>query len=248
VALAPGLASQISALPYERATLKRLSVAGYGDVMQMKEDLPIALPRISSLRDFGGCHLVHGRYLLQATRRRGLTFASMIDINPTPEFIAAARLVETEMAGTRIEIVQADFREVATFIGLAQTETSLVYEVLLHQENYMEVMRQVCAATTRFICIAQPCLREDLFALPSAAALIQFYDDALKDLLRSNSFWPKERHTDRFTTAHWMWGHTTSHLIDMMRGLGWTLRDGRVIDNVSGTYWEYPLLVFEPRA
>lgn len=227
-----------------RPQLPRIDVAGYGEVMTLKEALPASLADIGSLRDFGGCYLVHGRYLLHATRERKLTFASMVDVNPLPEFAAAADRVRAELPGTRIETVRGDFRDGAVFAGLAGTDASLLYEVLLHQENYVEVMRNVCACTARYVCIAQPCLREDFFALPASAVMLQFHDEPLKDLLRTESFWPKEPRTERFTTAHWMWGQTTSHLIDIMRGLGWALSQGTVVDNVCGPCWEYPLLVF----
>lgn len=227
-----------------RPRLPRFDVDGYGEVMRRKEALPASLPDITSLRDFGGCYLVHGRYLLHATRARRLALASMIDVNPLPEFVAAAEQVRADQPDTAIEVIRGDFREPATFAGLAPTDASLLYEVLLHQENYVEVMRNVCAVTHRHVCVAQPCLREELFALPSSATLLQFHDEPLKDLLRANSFWPKEPRTERFTTAHWMWGQTTSHLIDVMRGFGWALSDGAIVDNVCGPYWEYPLLTF----
>ena len=70
----------------------------------------MTLPDIASLRDFGGCYLVHGRYLLHATTQRNLAFASMIDINPTDEFVAAGKIV-SERSGTRIETIRADFRK-----------------------------------------------------------------------------------------------------------------------------------------
>jgi hypothetical protein len=219
-------------------------VPSYGDVMKLKEELPASLSDIRSLRDFGGCYLVHGRYLLHATRALGLEFASMIDVNPLPEFVAAAAKVEEDLPGTKIETVRGDFREGSVFAGLDATDASLLYEVLLHQENYVEVLRNVCARTRRYVCIAQPCLREELLLLPAGAALVQFYDEELKDLLRVGSFWPKEPRTETFTPAHWMWAHTTSHLVHVMRGLGWSLAQGTIVDNVCGPCWEYPLLVF----
>jgi hypothetical protein len=230
-----------------RRQLPRIDVAGYGEVMNLKEELPASLEGITSLRDFGGCYLVHGRYLLHATRQRKLAFASMIDVNPLVEFAAAAERLRAELPDTQIETIRGDFREGAVFAGLAETDASLLYEVLLHQENYVEVMRNVCAHTARYVCIAQPCLRENFFSLPASAVMLQFQPEALKDLLRTNSFWPKEPSSERFTTAHWMWGHTTSHLIDVMHGLGWTLSQGTIVENVCGPCWEYPLLVFAKR-
>jgi hypothetical protein len=65
--------------------------------------------------------------------------------------------------------------------------------------------------------------------------------------LRTESFWPKEPRVDRFTPAHWMWGHTTSHLVAVMRGFRWDLTEGKIVDNVWGPCWEYPLLTFAKR-
>ena len=227
-----------------RLELPRLRVSGYGDVMTMKEDLAASLPEMRSLRDFGGCYLVHGRYLLQPARRRRLEYASMVDVNVLEPFVDAARALMAEHPETCVEWVSGDFRDSSTYAGLPPTDAALLYEVLLHQENYVEVMRSVCASARRHVCVAQPCLREELFPLPASATLLQFHDEAVKDLLRTDSFWPKEPRVDRFTTAHWMWGHTTSHIVDVMKGLGWTLSEGTVVDDVCGPCWEYTLLVF----
>ena len=227
-----------------RMELPRRRVSGYGDVMTMKEDLTASLPDMRSLRDFGGCYLVHGRYLLQPARRRRLEYASMVDVNVLQPFIDAARALMAEQPETRVEWVSGDFRDHATYAGLPATDAALLYEVLLHQEDYVEVMRNVCARTRHHVCIAQPCLMEEFFVLPASATLLQFHDEPVKALLRTDSFWPEEPRVERFTTAHWMWGHTTSHIVDVMKGLGWTLSDGTVVDDLCGPCWEYPLLVF----
>jgi hypothetical protein len=227
-----------------RPKLERISVDGYGEVMRLKEELPAGLPDITSLRDFGGCYLVHGRYLLHATRLNKLAYASMIDMNPTPEFLAAIEAGKHTAPETEFEIIRGDFREPQLVVGLRETDASLLFEVILHQENYVEVLKNVCDKTRKFVCIAQPCIREELFALPGAAVMLQFYDETLKDLLRKDSFWPIEPRTQKFTTDHWMWGQTTSHLLEVMRGFGWVLHKGCIVDNVCGLCWEYPLLVF----
>lgn len=238
------LAKNLRTAGRKRPRPPRVTVAGYGDVMKLKEDLPVSLAGITSLRDFGGCYLVHGRYLLHAARQCNLAFASMVDLNLSPEFVAAAEQALADLPDTRIETVRGNFQETSLYEGLATTDAALLYEVLLHQEHYVEVMREVCARTARYVCIAQPCLREELFPLPSSAVMLQFFDEPLKDFLRTDSLWPKEPRTDQFTTAHWMWGHTMSHLIDVMHGLGWSLANGTIVDNACGPYWEYPLLVF----
>lgn len=238
--------SAITQAGRRRLAMPRICVSNYGDVMRMKEDLPASLPGLDSLRDFGGCYLVHGRYLLHAARVLGLSFASMVDVNVLPEFTVAADHLKLAQPGLRVESIQADFREPSLFQALEPTDAALLYEVLLHQENYLEVLRNVVTKTKKYICVAQPFLREELFLLPSAAVMLQFYDEVLKDLLRAGSFWPVEPRTLRFDPAFWMWGHTSSHLVDIMAGFGWDLSQGTVVDGVCGRWWEYSLMVFEP--
>ena len=152
------------------------------------------------------------------------------------------------MPQTEFETVRGDFRDPILFLRLRETDAALLYEVILHQENYVEVIRNVCAKTRKFVCFAQPCLAEEFFTLPASAVLLQFHPEELKDLLRTASFWPKEPQVERFTPAHWMWGHTVSHILDVFKGFGWTLRQGVLVDGVCGPCWDYPLLVFERAA
>lgn len=177
-------------------------------------------------------------------KKLNLTFVSMVDVNITPEFLTETKALSHW--GTEYEILTADFRQPALFDGLRDVDASLLYEVLLHQETYVSVMKNVCDSTCKYIYIAQPCIREDFFSLPSGVVLLQFYPDALKDLLKTNSFWGKETESGNglFDPARWMWGHTTSHLISVMSGFGWKLLSGTAVDGVCGDCWEYSLLAF----
>lgn len=103
------------------------------------------------------------------------------------------------------------------------------------------------SAATSAIRTSSPGLREAFFSLPAGAVLPQCYAEALKDLLRAQSFWPKKPRVERFTPAHWMWGQTVSHLVAVMQGFGWDLKSGSVVDDVCGPSWEYPLMVFARR-
>ncbi len=230
-----------------REPLKRIRVKDYKEVMYKKEQMPLSLPDIDSLRDFGGCYLVHGLYLLQVARLRMIALASMIDVSITAEYTRAADRLKKDAPEIEFETICGDFRDQSLYTILRETDAALLYEVILHQENYVEVIRNVCKKTRKFICLAQPCIIEDFFVLPGGAVMLQFFDEALKDLLRTGSFWPKEPSVERFSAAYWMWGQTTSHLINLMRGFGWALYEGYVIDNVCGSCWEYPMLVFSKK-
>lgn len=223
--------------------------ADYKEVMRLKEDMVTRVATVAtSWRDYGGCYIVNGRYLTAAVNA-GLnsptktTFASMVDISPTEGFHEAMKAWPDYVER---ELVVGDFRDRSTYEHMRQpVDASILYEVLLHQENYVEVIRHVIARTKRYVLISQPCLLESEFKLPAAAVLLQFYDEKTKDMLREGSFWPKEPPTQEYNPGFWMWGHTTSHLIAVMHGFGWKLLDGRIVQGCCGKHWECPVLCFE---
>jgi len=69
---------------------------------------------------------------------------------------------------------------------------------------------------------------ESEFTLPAAAVLLQFWHEKIKNEFRIGTFWPEEPRSENFETRYWMWGHTTSHLIHVMYGFGWTVDHGEV--------------------
>lgn len=214
----------------------------YGPIVEAKLDLVRRVAQdCKTWRDFGGCYLVHGRYL-NAAVDAGATFASMIDLNPTLDF----QRMQQGWA-IRCEVIKGDFRDHATFASLREVDASILYEVLLHQENYIEVIKQITLKTRRRILIGQPCLDETGGEMP-AALLLQFMSDEEKAELRRGTWWLEEATPERFDSSKWMWGHTRTHLIHVMRGFGWRLNEAESVKPFRcGDDWEFPLLSFEPR-
>lgn len=242
------LLQQIPRVSRSTDRLPRSRVDGYGQVMERKVQLVTGSQGTRSLRDFGGLYLVHGKYLLEPAVNLQCAYASMVDCTPRSEFNHAIQKAQEKNPGLQVEFTEGDFRDLSVYATLAEVDTSILFEVILHQENYVEVIRQVTAKTRKFVCLGQPCLREDLFPLPCGAVLLQFWDQKLKAVLQRNGFWPEEPMVDRFDTRYWMWGQTTSHLIAVFQGFGWDLEYGEVIDNTCGGFWEFPLLRFRKRA
>ncbi len=228
----------------EAGTLKSLALSGVHDLCQEKVNLVAGCVGTKSLRDFGGLWAVYGRYLLEPAVSLKAEFASMVDVTPRAEFDEAVRLAKQQNSRLEVEFINDDFRDPGLYAGLRPVDTSILFDVLLHQENYVNVLREISQKTKRFICVAQPCLKESEFFLPSSAALLQFWPEALKDKYREASLWPKEPKVARFTTGYWMWGHSVSHLMDCLYGLGWTLQSGGEIAGIVGPRWDYALLRF----
>ena len=109
------------------------------------------------------------------------------------EFAVEAAEATARNSNLEVAFTQADFRKNETFRGMERVDVSLLYDVLLHQENYLEVIGNVCDTTNQHICFAQPCLQERLFFLPDSTTLLQFWSEELKTELRKNSFWPVVR-------------------------------------------------------
>ena len=223
----------------------RIQVDGYGEVMELKDRFscnPLSL----SFRDFGGVYLVGGRYLFYAAEYSSATSASMVDLNFTDEWQRRKSVFLSTNPNTLIEEINVDFRKLEIYDALDPVDTSLLYEVLLHQENYISVIENVAKKTRLSIHIAQPVLKEDLFEIPSSATLLQFWPQELKDIYRRGSFWPVEPEVKRFETNYWMWGHTQSHLNDIFAGFGWRSEQEIVVTNVCGDKWDFLLSKYVP--
>jgi len=216
---------------------------GVDAVVEEKLKLVTGLGRADSLRDFGGLWGVCGRYLLEGAKALGASYAEMIDVTPQEEFDRRARQLESEMPIT-VKMLWRDFQNPALYAELRKVDVSLLYDVLLHQDNADLVIKKVIETTARAICVAQPVIAEELFALPNGGVNLQLYPNELKDAIRCPVFWPPEPVLRRFITSSWMWGQTVSFLTTMFTGYGWERSHLRVF-HVSD-YWQYAFLRFTP--
>ena len=221
--------------------------ASYEEIIAEKVQLIAEIGSASSIRDFGGLYIVHGKYLLEGAEHLGASYAQMVDATPRDEFSTAAQEFLDRNPGAEVDFAHGDFRETSLYEKLRPVDVSLLYEVLLHQENTVEVLRNVTNQTERVICIAQPCLAEEIFPLPNATVNLQFYPPELKDELREGSHWPGGEWAERFDTSKWMWGQTTSFLISCLWGLGWQLDSIKVDNWKAARYWVFPLMRFVQR-
>jgi hypothetical protein len=224
----------------------KIQVDGYGEVMELK-DVFACNPQSKSFRDFGGVYIVGGRYLFFAASASKANKASMVDVNFTEEWQRRKTEFLNANPVTKVEEVNLDFRDTEMYKSLDVVDTSILYEVLLHQENYVSVIENVASKTSKSIHVAQPVLKEELFAVPSSATLLQFWPQELKEIYRQGSFWPIEPEVQRFETNYWMWGHTQSHLNSVFAGFGWKPDHEIVITNVCGEKWDFLLTKYVPQ-
>jgi len=212
-------------------------------VVEEKLKLITEIGRAESLRDFGGLWGVYGRYLLEGAKALGASYAEMIDVTPQEEFGRRARQLESEMPIT-VKMLWRDFQNPALYAELRNVDVSLLYDVLMHQDNADLVIKKVIETTARVICVAQPVIAEELFALPNGCVNLQLYPEELKNAIRCSPLWPPEPVLRRFITSSWMWGQTVSFFTTMFNGYGWERSHLRVF-HVSD-YWQYAFLRFTP--
>ena len=215
----------------------------YEQIKQLKIELVAGVGRADSIRDFGGLWGVHGLYLLEGARALRCRTAEMVDVTPRAEFREKIAELQRVMP-LEVRMIQADFRDVRIFLDMEPVEVALLYDVLLHQDTAIDVIKNVASRTTRCVCVAQPMLKEELFALPNGAVNLQFYPEELKDHLRYAGWWQKEPVTGRFSTAYWMWGQTASHVVSVFHGYGWVPTYLRTYD--ASEFWNYTMIRFEP--
>ena len=213
-------------------------------IAQEKLRLLSEIGEAESIRDYGGIWEVRGRYLLEGIKALGATRAHMIDTLEDEEFTRRVEELQAERP-VRVEVTHADFRDHSLQKHLEPVDVSLLYDVILHQDDACGVIRDVLQRTRRYVCLAQPVLREEMFRLPNGCVNLQFYPRELKDRLQVFGWGPQERPRDRFCTGSWIWGQTVSYLTSVCYGYGWD-RDHLKVLGFS-RHWNYALMRFTPR-
>ncbi len=237
-----------SAFQQFRYTYPTLPVVGLDIIKKEKIKLVTDIGTAASIRDYGGLWGVFGLYLIEGAKGLNCQFAQMVNkfhINVTPiaqfdENVAEAK----KTLDCEFDFFKADFR-VPSFYGyLDKVDVSLLYEVMLHQENHVEVIRNVITKTNEHVCFAQPVMKEEMFQLPGGCTLLQFFPEELKDQIRYANWWEKEPEVEMFDTRFWMWGQSISYIKAIFKGYGWKMTFQKVYK--MSEHWDYALLRFSP--
>lgn len=186
-----------------RYTYPTLPKIGLPEIKSEKIKLTTDIGSADSIRDFGGLWGVFGLYLIEGAKALNCKFAQMVDVTPRPEFDENIKKAQ-KIVPTEYNMFRADFRVPSIFQYLVNVDVSLLYEVILHQDNHVEVIRNVISKTNKHICFAQPMMKEKMFQLPSGCTLLQFFPEELKDQIRYNNWWGKEPVVDTFDTRFWV--------------------------------------------
>ena len=226
-----------------------LPAVGLDTIKEEKIKLITGIETASSIRDYGGLWGVHGLYLIEGAKGLRCGFAQMVNrcnagITPVEQYnekVAEAQ----ETLDCEFNFYKGDFRDTSIFYHFEKVDVSLLYEVILHQENYVQVIKNVIEKTNSHICFAQPMMKETLFTLPCSSALLQFYPEELKDLIRYANWWDKEPPVETFDTRYWMWGQSISHIRAVFQGFGWEVAFQKVFE--MSDHWVYALMRFAPK-
>lgn len=198
--------------------------------------------QINSIRDFGGMWKVNGLYLLEAAKSLQPKWAEMVDNICTPEFKDSQEKLKPQ--GIDVRYTQADFSDVG-YLDLEPADVSLFYDVLLHQDNFVEVIRQVGKITNKYICVVQPFYEN--FNYPDACSLIQFMTPEEKKSMACEMWSTIDAPRERFDVNVWMWAQSRRLISDVFKGYGW-IETGETFNfpmPPQGSNWVYSGMIFK---
>lgn len=205
-------------------------------IIDHKLRLISSIGQAKSIRDFGGMWKVDGLYLVEGAKDLKCEEAEMIDKLKTEKY-------EESIKGSVTTFLyhDIDFRELATS-DLYPMEVSLLNDVVLHQDNFTEVLKQVSRLTTKYIVIQQPCYEG--FNIPSSCSLLQFMPMEWRKKLY-NIMWVDQSDQEKFNVDIWMWAQSRQLLIDILKGYGWTVEEDKQYTFLISDNWFYTGLVFK---
>lgn len=188
-------------------------------------DLALEKTKIQSFADLGGVWGVDGFYSFYILSKRKILKAYMIDDHFTK------KVVKQAMNYSQLQLKEGDFRLRETFQEIDKVDLILLFDVLLHQVNWREVV-SFCTEKANSLAVYNPqffgerSLRlldlgeEEYFNLVPHSKNGPYYEDL---------FTPLEQ---RDTAAVWQWGISDKDLISTLNQF-----DFRLSYSVDGEYW-----------
>lgn len=217
-------------------------------IIDNKLKLTASIGKANSLRDFGGMWKVNGLYLLDGVEKLGCKWGEMVDKHWPVEFDEDAK---TRGIEKKILKRNYDFRTLALLPeDIEKADVSLLYDVVLHQDNFQEVLKQVCRLTNKYVVIAQPFFNGN--SLPYSATLLQFLPLEIREKIHCEmwSNWMIENYGDttKLSVDNWMWGQSLQLIIKLMGGYGWKVSEQPEHHKFTipmENQWEFTGLIFE---
>lgn len=215
----------------------------FGTIREPKIGLAASLKGkgVNSVRDFGGMWKVNGLYLIEAVKALHPVDGQMVDNFCTEEFKQEAAKVDN--GKNTLEYIKGDFREIDS-LKLEPVDVSLFYDVLLHQDNFTDVIKRVTKLTNKYICVAQPFYEG--FNRPDACSLIQFMTPKEKEGMSCYMWDTIAEPVERFSVDIWMWAQSLRLITDVFKGYGWVpVPGGKTFDFPMQNQWHYTGLIFQ---
>ena len=180
---------------------------------------------ISAFADLGGVWGVDGAYSFHILKKHKISRAYIVDDHFTK------KVVKQSTFHPQLQLVDGDFRFRETFCKIGEVDLMLIFDVLLHQVNWREVL-SFCTERAQVLAVYNPqffgerSLRlldlgeEEYFNLVPHSKKGPYYEDL---------FTPREQ---RDTPAVWQWGICDNDLISSMNQL-----DFQLSYSLDGEYW-----------
>jgi len=185
---------------------------------------------IHSFADFGGVWNVHGGYTFYVLSKYKISKAYLIDTFYTDTVFRFARKYP------QCELIRADIRDSDTIGRIQKIDLGILFDVLLHQINWKEVLA-FCARKTDIIAIYQPQYLGEKTTKLLELGMKRYFElvpDIANDRIYKYLFTGKHNEV-KDSPAIWQWGITDDDLIKTASNLGYD-----VIYTSEGSHWINP--------
>jgi len=183
-------------------------------------DIALEKNKIQSFADLGGVWGVDGFYTFYILSQREISKAYIIDDHFTN------KLIKQAINYPQLQLIEGDFRFRETFQKIDKVDLMLLFDVLLHQVNWQEVL-SLCTQWADLLAIYNPQLHGE-----KSVRLLDLGEEAYFNLVPHTKkgpcyehlFTPKE---EKDTPAVWQWGICDADLINTLAKLDFQLAYSR---------------------
>jgi len=188
-------------------------------------DIALEKNKIQSFADLGGVWGVDGFYTFYILSQREISKAYIIDDHFTK------KVINQTINYPQLQLIQGDVRFPETFQNIDKVDLILLFDVLLHQVNWQQVL-SFCTERAEVLAVYNPQLHGE-----KSLRLLDLGEEAYFNLVPHAKKGPYYQdlftaNEERDSPAVWQWGICDADLMDTLTKL-----DFQSICSLDGEYW-----------
>lgn len=196
---------------------------------------------VTSIRDFGGMKELEGELLFEGINKLNIKKASMIAKGITDNYKRDSQK-KAEDFGVDFEYKDLDYENLGE-AGLDKMDLSIINEIFIYEEKYIEIISSICSITNKYIILAMPYYTG--YKVDQTIAAVRKIKGGFRKKVYEELAFSEKEGMNKFKYEDWKWAFTPKSIIDIFVGHGFAPIPGIFKKQKLASNWDYLTVVLE---